>query len=115
MSLMAFPCLPSPFKSQKAPVEIYPPPGILLRSRDKGRTWEDKTPKSAPLLKDLVLRDGRGWLVGAGGAIYLSMDNGESWIKLETPTQNDLQEIFFLDSRHGWIVGDKATVLRLER
>lgn len=63
-----------------------------------GRTWEDKTPNSTPLLKDLVLRGGRGWLVGAEGAIYHSTDNGESWIKLKAPTQTDLQEKFFLDS-----------------
>ena len=47
------------------------PPGILLRSQDNGQTWENKTPESASWLYDLFLKDGKGWLVGAGGHIYL--------------------------------------------
>lgn len=88
-------------------------PGILLRSRDNGQTWENKTPNSAGELNDLFLKDGNGWLVGAGGSIYHSSDNGDSWVKIKSPTQNGLQRIFFLDSQNCWIVGDKATVLRL--
>ncbi len=97
------------------PGENYSLRGILLKSRNNGKTWEDRTPNSANVLNDLLLRDGNSWLVGGEGTIYHSTDNGESWIQSKSPTQNGLQEIFFLDSQNGWIVGDKATVLRLQR
>jgi photosystem II stability/assembly factor-like uncharacterized protein len=88
--------------------------GTLLRSRDNGQTWENKTPKSASLLYDLYLKDGKGWLVGAEGSIYYSSDNGNSWTKSKSPTKNDLMKIFFLDSNNGWISGDKATILKYQ-
>lgn len=89
-------------------------PGILLRSRNNGLTWENKTPESASVLYDLYLKDGKGWLIGAGGKIYYSTDNGNSWIGSKSPTKNDLVDIFFLDSKNGWISGDRATILKLQ-
>lgn len=89
--------------------------GLLLRSRDRGQTWENKTPDSAPALSDLFLKEGKGWLVGAKGNIFYSTDNGNSWSKFRSPTENDLDKIFFLDSDNGWIVGDRAVVLRYHK
>jgi photosystem II stability/assembly factor-like uncharacterized protein len=88
--------------------------GVLLRSRDNGQTWENKTPASANLLNDLYIKDGSGWLVGAEGSIYYTSDNGNSWTKSTSPTNSDLLHIFFLDSKNGWISGDKATVLKYQ-
>lgn len=93
----------------------FPRPGILLRSRDNGQTWRDETPRSASLLSDLVLTNGKGWLVGAQGTIFFSNDNGNSWTKMTSPTRNNLSHIFLHDSQNVWIVGDRRTVLRLSR
>ena len=90
---------------------VYPRPGILLRSKDGGRTWENKTPGSASMLYDLYLKDKKGWLIGAEGSIFHSGDDGHTWRKLKGPTQNDLTKIFFLDSSNGWVSGDRATIL----
>ena len=90
-------------------------PGLLLRSRDNGRTWENKTPMSAGSLYDLFIKDEIGWLVGAEGSIYSSNDGGDSWTKFESRTQNDLRKIFFLDSDNGWICGGNATILKYRK
>lgn len=90
----------------------YQVKGLLLRSRDNGQNWEDKTPASADSLSDLYLNEDQGWLVGANGNIFHTSDNGDSWVKEKSPTTNDLLGIFFLDNRNGWIYGDKATILK---
>jgi photosystem II stability/assembly factor-like uncharacterized protein len=87
--------------------------GILLRSRDNGQTWEDKTPASANGLFDLYLNESQGWLVGASGTILHTNDGGQTWQREKSPTDNDLVTIFFLNPNQGWIGGSKRTVLRL--
>lgn len=93
----------------------FPRAGVLLRSRDNGQTWRDETPSSASLLSDLILADGKGWLIGAQGSIFFSSDSGNSWTKIESPTRNNLSQIFFLDSQNIWIVGEQSTILRLSK
>jgi photosystem II stability/assembly factor-like uncharacterized protein len=93
----------------------FPRPGILLKSRDNGQTWDDQTPPSASLLSDLSLTNGKGWLIGAQGSIYFSDDNGNTWTKTTGPTQTNLSQIFFRDPENVWIVGERSTVLRLSR
>ncbi len=88
--------------------------GILLRSQNNGKTWENKTPISANALFDLYLKENQGWLVGAEGSIYYSNDSGNTWTKFKSPTKNDLLKIFFLDSNNSWISGDKATILKYQ-
>ncbi|HEV7643590.1 MAG TPA: YCF48-related protein [Pyrinomonadaceae bacterium] len=91
-----------------------PSQGFVLRSQDNGQTWEDKSPENSNTLFDLYLKEKQGWLVGAGGAIYHTADNGNSWSRENSSTESDLINIFFLDARHGWITGDKSTVLKYE-
>jgi photosystem II stability/assembly factor-like uncharacterized protein len=87
---------------------------ILLRSKDRGLTWEDKTPPSSGGLTDLHFEDNKGWIVGVQGVIYSTINSGETWTKEQSPTQNRLFNIFFLDSKNGWISGDKGTILKYE-
>ena len=92
----------------------FPRPGIMFRSRDGGNSWENRTPKTASLLYDVFLMGGKGWLVGAEGAIYYSSDNGDSWARVESPTKTDLLHIFFLNNDNGWISGGRSTILKLK-
>lgn len=87
--------------------------GLLLRSRDDGQTWEDKTPSLANGLFDLYLNKNQGWLVGAAGTIFHTTDGGQTWQREKSPTNNDLMTVFFLNSYQGWIGGGRLTVLRL--
>lgn len=90
-----------------------PVKGLLLRSRNKGQTWEDKTPPASNSFFDLYGNGKQGWLIGAAGAIYHTSDGGQSWQRESAPTTNDLLTIFFLDRNRGWVGGDRFTVLGL--
>jgi Photosynthesis system II assembly factor YCF48 len=92
--------------------DARPDSGVLLRSSNSGDTWEDKTPKSDGLPYDIVKSDGMLWLIGTGGRIHYSKDNGDSWMSLPSPTSADLLSIYFIDQKTGWITGDRGTVLR---
>lgn len=88
--------------------------GILLRSRNDGQTWENKTPESASGLNDIYIVDGNGWLVGNDGSLYSTRNGGNSWSKERSPTQNDLIKLFTLDSQNVWAVGDRVSVLKYQ-
>lgn len=89
--------------------------GIVLRSNNFGQTWENKTPKAGRLQHDIVRQDGVLWLVGESGQIHFSKDGGETWIKSPSPSTSDLLSIYFLDSRSGWITGERGTILSYGR
>jgi photosystem II stability/assembly factor-like uncharacterized protein len=88
--------------------------GLLLRSHDNGQTWEDKTPALTKGLFDLYLDENQGWLVGEAGTILYTGDGGQTWQREKSPTEGDLINLFFFNSRHGWISGDRHTVLKLD-
>jgi Photosynthesis system II assembly factor YCF48 len=92
--------------------ELAEEKGILFKSKDSGNTWEDKTPLLAEGLNDIYLNEKNGWLVGLNGGTYSTNDGGDSWKKEESPTKNDLLNIFALDSNNIWIAGDKGTILK---
>lgn len=85
--------------------------GIVLRSKDSGQTWENRTPKFGGLQYDIFRQDGMLWLAGEGGQIHYSKDNGDTWLKSPNPSNSNLLSIYFLDSRSGWISGERGTIL----
>ncbi len=86
--------------------------GILLQSRDSGESWQNKAPKVAPALHDLVIGNGAGWLVGAEGHIYHTTNNGETWRESKSATNDDLLYIYSLGSNNVWISGRRETILK---
>jgi photosystem II stability/assembly factor-like uncharacterized protein len=88
--------------------------GITLKSQNEGQTWDRKEQEGVGMNFDIAIFDGKGWMVGDGGAILSTADDGNSWRKTNSPTKNTLLNIFFLDSHNGWIAGDKATVLKYQ-
>lgn len=88
-----------------------PDSGVLLRSSNSGNTWENKLPESDVLPFDMVKSDGMLWLIGSGGQIHYSKDNGDSWMKFPSPSNADLLSVYFFDQQTGWITGDRGTIL----
>lgn len=88
--------------------------GVLLRSRDNGMSWEDKSPEKIRFFSDIYLNKGDGWLVGSEGSIYYSSTDGDSWEKLDSPTKNNLESIYFLDAKNIWISGTNQTILKFK-
>ena len=43
--------------------------------------------------------------------IQKTMDGGQSWDAQETGAEDVLEDIFFLDDKHGWAVGENGLIL----
>ena len=50
-------------------------------------------------------------LVSQNSVIQKTTDGGQSWESQETGAEDVLQDIFFLDDKHGWAVGDNGLIL----
>jgi photosystem II stability/assembly factor-like uncharacterized protein len=88
--------------------------GILIRSRDSGRTWE-----SVPLPPDarehflcsVDFADGlRGWVGGDHGFIIATSDGGRSWRQEATQTDGLIRDMAVI-GRRVYAVGDIMTIL----
>ena len=74
-----------------------------------GTTWSPATvnggAKSQPLLGVSALSATQAWAVGGQGQI-LATTNGTSWSPETSPTTQQLNSVFALDSSHIWAVGN---------
>lgn len=100
--------------------------GTILHSSDGGRKWQRQESNCEFSLMGVSFLDKqRGVAIGEVGTILTTEDGGKSWEKnsldLASILPEDLQErgvmslnfyaVFFLDSSHGWIVGDNGVIL----
>lgn len=54
-----------------------------------------------------------GFIVGSKGEVLKTINGGQSWLKLNANTNNDLHSIFFVGGKMV-AVGDKGTIIRLD-
>jgi len=47
-----------------------------------------------------------GWIVGFDSDVFRTQDGGRAWEKQRTEAQEALNAVFFVNSDHGWTVGD---------
>lgn len=90
--------------------------GTVLRSADRGRTWEFAHEEEDVAWNEIVV-DKRGWVWIAGefGRLQRSKDNGVNWEEIETTSSgSSLMSIAFSDENHGVAVGLTGSVLRTE-
>jgi len=85
----------------------------LLRSLDGGASWREVVPRvkgspSLPVLYDCSFRSpDEGWAVG--DRTLHTTDGGNTWAEVDAGADVEnarLREVFFLDVRTGWIVGE---------
>jgi len=80
----------------------------LLYTSDGGETWEESTYQGTYRYESVFLTEsGKAWLVGRSGWIANSNDWGQTWEKQESDVSanTELQEVFFVNDKEGWIVG----------
>jgi photosystem II stability/assembly factor-like uncharacterized protein len=53
-----------------------------------------------------------GWAVGNNGRAVYTDDGGATWTVYDIATDEELVDIDFVDSQHGWIVGTGGTLVR---
>ena len=54
--------------------------GKIMRSLDRGLTWEEKYSDATDLTLIKFVDYSTGWIVGSNGTIYKTVDGGDSWI-----------------------------------
>ena len=50
-------------------------------------------------------------LVSQNSVIQKTIDGGQNWAAQETGTEDVLEDIFFVDDKHGWAVGENGVIL----
>ena len=87
----------------------------LMKTTDGGQTWKRIDIRGAVdgrLLKAVFSQSGRGWAFGEEGTIFTTRDSGESWTRLQSPTNLLLLGGTFIDDYRGWLVGAGSTVIQ---
>ena len=95
--------------------------GLIARSFDDGRTFNQVDLSVDSGLNDVVIRKDRIWIVGDSGSIMRSTDHGTSFVRQSynshrRTTQTgkgsiDLYSVQFADKEKGYIVGDEGLIL----
>jgi photosystem II stability/assembly factor-like uncharacterized protein len=97
--------------------------GAIAASTDGGATWApDSTDASAArsFLGVSYPDPLHAWIVGgvitnSGGydrnIVIATSDGGSTWAAQSTPTEKILNDVRFVDSTHGWAVGNAGTVI----
>ncbi|HKF55318.1 MAG TPA: YCF48-related protein, partial [Blastocatellia bacterium] len=92
--------------------------GLVLRSDDNGRTFQEIQRLTDAGLNDVFALDKRMWIVGDAGNIMFSTDGGISFIKnMFISHRNaqsvpiDLYSVQFTSDKDGFIVGDQGLIL----
>jgi photosystem II stability/assembly factor-like uncharacterized protein len=91
--------------------------GVILRSRDSGRTWSYEDTGWKQAFYSVTATSERAVAIGEKGLIRVSTDGGSSW---STPDEGNFPTIFTFmrdlgfdtTSRTGFIVGQEGMVLR---
>ena len=96
--------------------------GLVARSYDDGRTFQEIDANVTTGLNDVYARKDRVWIVGDGGTLLTSTDGGRHFnrtiLKMGQSTRDrkgqdadDLYSLLFADDQHGFIVGDRGTII----
>jgi len=82
--------------------------GIVVISRDDGRTWTQSITPTRALLTAVSFPDaGHGWAVGHDGVILATSDGGKTWRHQDDGKDPDtvFLDVRFLDRQRGFAVG----------
>jgi photosystem II stability/assembly factor-like uncharacterized protein len=94
----------------------------IFKTKDKGYNWIELT---VPVLNDFIFNsffftdEINGWIIakewlGRNHKLLHTKDGGETWeINYEVNAEY-LWDIFFIDNRNGWVVGDSGIVLKTQ-
>ena len=99
--------------------------GTILHTADGGATWDEQDSGTEFILERVFFVDrNHGWAVGGWprgaavsvyggmGVILATSDGGRHWSKQLDGEATWLKDVFFLNARQGWAVGEYGTVLK---
>jgi len=90
--------------------------GIIIQTRDGGKTWKRLTPKTDFTLYQVMVKDKKGWAIGGKGSYLVSSDSGFSWEPVEDSMKTKfwLRDMVLTDKQSGWIVGALGTIIKTD-
>src|SRR5512143_2125547 len=89
--------------------------GTILRSRDRGSSWElQPGGTSEALFRVIAVSENEAWISGSYGTLLHTRDGGKSWHKQETLTSEHLFGLDFINERQGWAVGSRGTIINTD-
>lgn len=75
--------------------------------------WEKRPLNTLASFKDVFfLNENRGWIVGANGVIFSTLDGGKMWAPRDRFTTDDLEQIYFTDADTGWLLCQRNIYMR---
>jgi len=85
----------------------------ILSTEDGGNTWETQLSSNDDFFRRLFFVDeNEGWALG-WEYIYHTTDAGNTWEQQNSPSHTgEFNDVFFLNSDIGWIVGGYKTVMK---
>ncbi len=90
-----------------APVPLYT--GGVWECWERGQSIPCPYDASLSLRQMTFVSDTEAWAVGGNG--YIARWDGYTWTRVESPTDKDLNDVFFLPSDNGWAVGEGGLIL----
>ncbi len=86
---------------------------IILYTQNGGEDWKIQNSGiyGKPLKKVFFKSPETGWSIGEDGVIIHTNDGGDTWNRIQSNTQSNLNGIY-IDEEIGWIVGDWGTLLK---
>ena len=91
-----------------------PAGGAIVRTTDGGITWETVLFYNEALYSIDFTWDGVGYAVGDHGTIVQSIDDGDTWVELESGIDTALHAVDFPSETTGCAVGDTGMILRTD-
>ena len=92
--------------------------GLLMTTADLGHTWQSPPgalPRGAAEHFDfhaLAVQGEHIWIAGSPGTrLFHSPDGGKSWQACATGQLTPIRALTFVDTQHGWAVGDLGCIL----
>ena len=85
--------------------------GRMTATIDGGETWVESTPFPACNSRTITFTTADSGWVGGSCGIYFTSNGGGTWT-LQSPLVQGINDLFFLDSKHGWAACDKLQTMR---
>jgi len=84
----------------------------LYHTKDAGLTWETQTNLPSWWVNSIFFIDNNsGWIVGAG-KILSTQNSGNSWIIQHEDENEIFEDVSFVNSIHGWVLGYRGSIYK---
>ncbi len=87
----------------------------IIYSSDKGNTWVKQNitgGSTGKFTRISMINDNTGFTAGTEGKIRKTINGGNTWDSLISPTTTLLRKIEFVNSNTGWVFGDAGTIYK---